>query len=352
MIIGNKRSEADYRGVVMDSSSSLKVFSDDKRKYFKKFIEGTKDEDEDDLDSKSIIVGKIVDLLLLEPEEFDNKFYLSAIQKIPTGKMLDFLNALVKLTLASVNELGEVTRTFEDMAMEARSIAEFDWSLKVILDKFFGKDPEIFYGEILKVRANNLTVVSIQDITNAEKIVNELRNNFVTSPIVNLVDSERYIIKNQLQIEGYDIDDHLFKSMMDKCIFDKEKRTIQVYDLKCTFSVEGFYYNYYLKRKSYIQAFLYWRAAISLTIDPIGEYFGWVVLPPAFIVCDSINYYNPLIYQLDWSDLREAYEGFSYNGREFAGVKKLIQELDWCLENGIWNISQEAYNSNGIVKLK
>jgi hypothetical protein len=350
MVQENKKLEADYRKIVMDSSSSLKILSEDKRKYYKIFIAKEKEDDEED--SKAILVGKLVDLLLLEPDLFDSKFYLSAIAKTPTGKMLDFVNALVKLTLISVNENGEVTRTFEDIATEARTIAEFDWSLKVILDKFFGKDPEIFYGEILKVKANKLTVVGIQDITNAEKIVEELKNNFVTSFIVNLVNSDRYIVVNQLQIEGYNVDNHLFKSMIDKVIGDRESKTLQAFDLKCSFSVEGFYYNYYLKRKSYIQAFLYYKALESLTKDVKSEFYGYTTLPTAFIVCDSINYYNPLIYELSFDDLQDAYLGFTHNGKEYPGVKNLIQELEWSVEMNIWNMSAKNYASNGRVNIR
>ena len=52
-----------------------------------------------------------------------------------------------------------------------------------------------------------------------------------------------------------------FKSMMDKVVVDHEKRTVQVYDLKCVWAVENFYEEYYLYRRAYIQAFLYWQAA-------------------------------------------------------------------------------------------
>jgi hypothetical protein len=43
------------------------------------------------------------------------------------------------------------------------------------------------------------------------------------------------------KIDGYEIDGHeKFKSMLDKVVISREK-TITPYDLKCVWSVEGFY---------------------------------------------------------------------------------------------------------------
>lgn len=351
MIEGIKKTknEQEYRAVNLDSSSSLKIFSLDRRKYFKQFVECSKEESEEE--TKASVTGKIVECLLLEPELFDSKFHLSAIAKAPTGKMLEFVNALCDVTFNSSDEEGNVSKNFEEMATEARIIAGFDWSLKVILDKFTGKDPEIYYNELRTVKAKGLTVVTTDDVANGERIVEALKTNFVTKDIVNLVDSKKYTIKKQLQVEGYKVDGHLFKSMMDFCVYNHFDQTIQVYDLKVTYNPEEFYENYYLYRRSYIQAFLYYGAAIHLTkIDENLK--DYRVEIPKFIVCDSINYYNPLIYELTGEDLKDAYEGFEYKGRKYPGVKSLITELKFCLEMNLWNISRDNYLSNGIVKLK
>lgn len=91
MIEGKKKTEAMYRAIEMDSSSSLKEFSMDRKKYHRKYVLGDKVENKD---SQASIIGRIVETLLLEPEEFDNRFYMSACMTAPTGLMLDFVNAL------------------------------------------------------------------------------------------------------------------------------------------------------------------------------------------------------------------------------------------------------------------
>jgi hypothetical protein len=200
------------------------------------------------------------------------------------------------------------------------------------------------------VKSKGLTVVTTEDVTNAEKIVQELRSNSFTHEVVNLVNSVRWEVINQIQVEGYVVDGHKFKSMMDKVVIDHEKKTVQVYDLKCVWAVEGFYEEYYLYRRAYIQAYLYWVACNKLIEElDINEYY---VEYPKFIVCDSTNYYSPLIYKLDADDIQDALIGFEHKGRKYPGVKSLIEDLKWAREMNIWNVSRSNYISNGVVKLR
>jgi hypothetical protein len=333
----------------MDSSSSLKEFSVNRRKYHKKYILNEKVEEED---NKASVTGRVVETLLLEPEEFDNRFYMSVCLSAPTGMMLDFVEALCKYTLAATDEFGNVNRTFEEIAKDAYTDSGYKIKFEAVIGKFQGSDAEIYYNELRTVKSKGLTVVTSEDVNNAEKIVEELKTNEFTSIVVNLVNSARWTILNQFQIEGYEVDGHLFKSMMDKVIIDHNERTIQVYDLKCTWSVENFYEEYYLYRRAYIQAYLYYRAAKSMAKDPDSEYYGYYVSEPKFLVCDSTNYMSPLIYTLSEEDLKDAYNGFEHKGRTYPGVKELIEDLKWAIENDKWNISRKNYLERGLVNIK
>jgi hypothetical protein len=346
MITGTSKTEAIYRANMLDSSSSLKEFSMDRKKYYRKYVLG---ESVEDKDTQAATTGRVVETLLLEPEEFDNRFYMSSCAAAPTGLMLSFVESLYKFTKECTDDNGNVTRTFEDISKDAYVESGFKIKYDAVISKFIGSDAEIFYNEIRKVRSMNLTVVTAEDVSNAEKIVEELRNNPVTKDVVNLVSSSRYSVFNQLQVEGYEIDGHQFKSMMDKVVVDHDAKTIQVYDLKCTWSVENFLEEYYLYRRAYIQAYLYNQAAYKFRDDT--ELSTYDVLPPKFIVCDSTNYYNPLIYTLSDKDLENAYNGFTYKNREYKGVSELIKDLKWALENNVWNISRENSINNGLVNI-
>lgn len=346
MISGPINTEALYRAIYLDSSSSLKDFSMDRKKYHKKYILNEVVEDED---SKAATMGRMVETILMEPHLFDERFYLSTCMTTPTNLMLEFVEALYRHTVEATSEEGTVTRSFEDMCRDAHAESGFKIKLDAVLGKFIGSDAEIYYKEIREVRPKNLTVVTTQEIVNAEKIVLELKTNPVTAEIVNTTSDAQYSIHNQLQVEGYDVLGHMFKSMMDKVIVDHKSKTVQVYDLKCTWSVENFYSEYYLYRRAYIQGFLYHKAAESWASE-MG-YGDYEILLPKFIVCDSTNYSNPLVYAMTQDSMNNALDGFEYKGREYPGVAQLIGDLKWALANDKWNISRENYINNGVVNL-
>ena len=346
MIQGTAKTEAQYRAIYLDSSSSLKEFSTDRRKYHKKYILNEVVEDED---SKAATMGRMVETLLMEPHLFDERFHLSTCMSTPTGLMLEFVEALYRHTVAATADDGTITRSFEDMCNDAYADSGFKIKLDAVLGKFIGSDAEVYYKEIREVRAKHLTVVTTQEIANAEKIVIELKTNPTTAEVVNLVDDVQYSVHNQLQVEGYEVFGHMFKSMMDKVIVDHKSKTVQVYDLKCTWSVENFYSEYYLYRRAYIQGFLYHKAAESWASE-MG-YGDYEILLPRFIVCDSTNYANPLVYAMTQDSMNNALDGFEYKGREYPGVAQLIGDLKWALDNDVWNISRENYLTNGVVKL-
>jgi hypothetical protein len=349
MITGKTKTEATYRALVMDSSSSLKEFSLDRKKYHKRYVLSEK---VDDSDNKATTMGRLVETLLMEPQEFDNRFYMSTCMSTPTGLMLDFVEALYKHTEAATDGMGSVTRTFEEISRDAYADSGFKIKYDAVINKFIGSDSEVYYNEIRIVRSNGLTVVGSNEVNNAQKIVDELRTNPITAEIVNMVNSARWTVHNQFQIEGFSVDSHLFKSMLDKMIIDHQEKVVWIYDLKCVWAVEGFYEDYYLYRRAYIQAYLYYHAVKSLTIDSQSELSGYEVMLPRFIVCDSANYYSPLVYTLSKMDILDAYEGFEHKGRKYPGVKQIIGDLKWAIENDVWNISKTNFINNGILNLK
>jgi len=349
MIKGTAKTEAQYRAVEMDSSSSLKEFSQDRKKYYKKYYLGEKVEDKD---SSAANMGRIVETLLMEPHLFDEKFYMSSCASTPTGLMLEFAEALYRVTRDATDEFGVVSREFADIAQEAYVLSGFKIKYEAVIAKFYGSDAELYYNEIRMVRSKNLTVVNTTEVSIAEKIVEQLKTNSTTAPIVNLVNSSRYTVIDQMQIEGYEIDGLPMKSMLDKVIIDHDERVIRPYDLKCTWSVENFYEEYYLYRRAYIQAYLYFHAMLKLANDPESEYYGYNVDFLQFIVCDSTNYYQPLIYTLDSEDMQDAYNGFVHKGRTYPGVGDIVKALIWCKETNTWNISHKNYLSNGVVNIK
>lgn len=343
MITGKTKTEKEYRSTELDSSSSLRDFANDRRKYFKKYVSLVKME-EDEEETKASIMGKLVETLLLEPNEFDNRFWLCSVSKAPTGKMLEFVDALCKKTLE--NEEAD----FIELAKEAHRESGFEISLENVLKRFYGSNNEVYYREMLKVKKNNLTIITAEDIETAENIVNELKINQFTSWLFNL-DKNRYDCFYQINIENFEIKGLPMKAMIDILLIDKKKKKIVPYDLKCVWAVENFYEEYYLKKKAYIQALVYKEACYHFK-EMNEDYSYYDVENLRFLVCDSSNYYKPLIYVLDSDDMEDAYNGFEHKGKRYKGVYEIIDDLLWAKENNIWEISRTNYLNKGFVKLR
>ena len=340
--------EQGYRDVDLDSSSSIKEFSLDRKKYYRKYI---LKEDIKEKDTQAIIMGQLVELLLWEPDLFDSKFYMSSCVSVPTGLMLNFVEAMYRVTKVKTDEKGVVDATFEEIATEAYEESGFKIKLDAVVKKFADSDAMVYFEEICTVRSNNLQVVDPNDVNNAEKIVAELKENSITSAIVNQKTDALHTVLDQYKIIGYNVLGHKIKSMIDRVIIDHSKMTIKPYDLKCTWSVENFYREYYLFRRTYIQAYCYFKACQHLR-DTTPEYKDYTVEHPKFIVCDSINYFSPLIYTLDENDIWDALKGFTYKNRIYPGIKEILINLDWAKENDCWNISKSAFEAGGVINIK
>ena len=340
--------EREYRALSYNSSSSLKDFSQDRRKYYRKYV---LNETIKEKENKAANMGRLVETILMEPDRFDDLFFMSSSVKIPGGMLGEFIWNLSEL----VSDSEEGTDDFEDIAKEAYNRAGFKIKFETVIAKLEDPNNKLYYDECLKVNHLGMTMVTAQDVDNAEKIVYELKNNVTTSAIVNIEEGSSAIfsVVNQMKIEDYEIDGMRLKSMLDKVIINHEKNTVHIYDLKCTWSVEAFYKEYYLYRRAYIQAYLYFKAIEYLAnTDPDCGFYGYTVKYPQFIVCDSINYYQPLIYTLEPQDIIDAYEGFTHKYTEYPGVKQIISELQWAVEEDVWTISKTNFDKGGIINIK
>lgn len=355
MIKTEKRTEREYRALMLDSSSSLKMFVEDRKKYFKRYIlnEESEEEEDDKYYNKSMLMGMLVESMLPGVEEdFDSKFYSSECIKPPTGKALDFVNALYRRTVECMED-GVITKDFVDLARLAYDDADCKKPVFAnYVKEFVGSEAEMYYKELRESRPRNLYVVCASEKENADRIRDELCTNPITASIINQRDDVRYKVLNQYQIE-YEADGMEMKSMLDKVLIDRIEKKIWIYDVKVTWNVENFYEDYYLKRKTYIQAYLYYVAMNKAKFDVEGEDFGeYEVQPPIFIVADNINYMQPLLYITDQNDLEDAVKGFEHKGREYVGVEEILKDLKWALENSEWRISRKNALLRGKVKLK
>ncbi len=360
MVTGSRRepiTEAQYRQIELDSYSSLKVFSEDRKKYFRKYLMGEQVEEDE---NQSVKMGQLVDCLLLDRQNYDKKYHLSQAPRIPTGLMLQFVECLYKRTRECAAENGEITREFMAIAQDAYNDVKFDGTGQVVAfkkDSFqkvigerFPEEGEAYYDEIRKVRPTGKTVVTAAEMETAEKIIEDLKSSSTTAHIINQQSDDNYDVYNQVKVEKFTFDGLEMKSMIDKLIVDHDIKAIQPYDLKCVWAVENFFKEYYLYRKAYIQARIYHEAVkVWAAENGLSDY---TILSMNFIVCDSLNYYAPLVYRCSTQDISDAYNGFTYKYTDYKGVGEIIKDLLWAKEHNVWRISRQNAEVGGYLRLK
>lgn len=347
--------EKQYRALPYDNYSSIKDFIEDRKKYYKKWV--LKEEIVEDL-SDSLKMGSLTDTLLFEPAEFDNRFALTNTQE-PTGQIGEFTKALYRRSVECRRDDGTLSRTFESLTKEAYNDVKFDRAgnivafkrkndtFEAIVEKFTEGDSELYYRELM--HSYGKIPVELFQVQGAERLVSTLKNNWVTKEIIGITNSKRYQVYNQLVI----LFEHLgqkLKSMLDKLVIDHVLMKITIWDIKTCWDNEREFQTNWYKYKYYIQAAVYYLAVLWW-----AEKEGWkdyTIEFMRFVVVDSSNYQNPLIYETDAVNLQQGLEGFVMNGRYYPGVNRAIQDLTWHRANGIWEISRANHEGKGIVKIK
>lgn len=341
----NRIGERSYRQLDALSQSMIKDFYEDRKKFYKKYILNEEVEEET---TQAVKMGNLVDCLLLTPEEFDNKFFMSTCVTKPTEKMLAFTVALAKHTREATDEEGIVRKEFLELASQARETAGFKWDLDRVLKDFAGKEPEQYYQELRAVSGSGKMVVTGQDIEHANRIVTAIRTGEFTAAVMNLQLQDHTDVYNQLAITGFEIEGRPFKSLLDFLEVNHAEKYLQPWDLKAVWAIEEFYSEYYLKRKGYLQATVYDLACTHLRNT---EYEGYEVRPMKFLVCDSINYYSPLVYELTIQDLMDGFRGFVHRGKTYKGLIQLTKELNWHMDTNVWGMSMDNYLNQGRVSI-
>lgn len=318
---------AEYRKIDAMSYSRMKDFiKKGRRYYYKKYV--LKEDVKDEI-STAIRIGDAVDCMLFTPDDFDNKFTVGETDNMPTGKGAAFVKHLF--------ELQKAGGTFIDNAREAYRFAELTKpSFETYLENFEGSPLEKMYNSM--VEAETKTVIPLNELELSERIVDILKNHKLVGQIFK---REGY---NQLPVV-FDYCGEKFKALFDRVTIDHKKKLIKPYDLKTTFEDEAFHYNF-LKNKYYIQQGIY-EQAIKVWRDE--NFPDYEIDPFRFIVVNSSSINQPLVYEITPSrgDFQLGFE--TEKGGKFKGVEEILREINWHVQNNIWDISKENHNKSNYI---
>lgn len=350
----NQIGEKEYRALKSRLNySGLKTYSQSRYKFYKEYVLGDIVEKDE---THSTTLGGLVHCILADDGTFHERYTLAQCIP-PTGQILTLVEELYKRSLRSIDDQGRQKDEFSVMFKDAFAAVKYEYdgvtekafkkkTMEWALEKF-QVEGEMYYKELLENTGK--TVVSVDMITKAEKLVEMLRTHQYTADIVNDVSDGDIEVFNELVIL-YTYLGIEYRSMIDKTKIDHSNKTIQPYDYKCSYDVEnGFEYSY-LKYGYYLQVGVYDIALNAWKIE--HDMSDYTVLPMIYIAVDTTGNTAPVKYQITDKDLLLAMRGFTIRGKKYEGVESIHKNIMWNISTGIWNTSEEVYKNNGLIQMK
>lgn len=330
--------------------SSIKVFDQKGPKmFYKEYIMGLREEKE----TSAILIGNMVDEIVINhrgdltmfEQDFSQKYvqYDGVKSSAQSFVLADYLFDSLRETVHD----GRVTGDFETCFREAFDKVQAEGKYKgKTWDKGledFNKNAKDYFDK--KIQNIGKKVVDLNMVQTARSVANQLLTDSFTAPIL-LGERNNLLAKVELEFRFFGM---LCKGEIDCIEVDHINKVIIPYDLKCTYDNEDFpsayiRNGYYLQQAFYTVGLETWKRENGMEDFKIDLF--------RFIVGDtSSNGRRPLVYKLNPQDLVNGHNGFTLRGYQYKGIRTLVEEIKWHLENEIWDCSKEAFNAQGNLTL-
>jgi hypothetical protein len=324
-------SESDYRAYPAFSYSGIATF----------FREGPKSLVEHAFkDSAALRNGSLLDTLLTEPEELENKF-LIADMPVLSDKLRILTETIFNNFPSSENitdiKLKDLVAILDSMEYQT------NWKAETRYNKITDECGQYF--KLLSLGMNK-KIISQEEYDKTRTAVDYLLS---THPFQGLLVNDPF----NSNLEG--LWQSKFTTMLDgipvRCMFDRiivDHITKKIYpiDIKTTGYDEESFETSYLKWNYYIQAKLY--EDILKDLCQKDEYFKDFTINPFTFMVINVNNLNPILWvvpkteELDRKLLMKGYTPY----------QELIKDMKWHFDNQVFDRSKETYINNSIRVIK
>ena len=316
------------------SFSKLSLFSKDPSLFRAKYITKTLKETK----SNALNMGSLVDLLLFSRIKFHD-FYVIGDEPIVSGKMGDFIKSYANLkALQDINIPFEMS-LIKEQDMDLLQCAYKDAAFKIGFDGVFedftkeSKNQEYFVYLYNKAFGVSKTYISDQEYVTAEAIGKALKTNKFTKDWFEMPgESQKEIswLHEQSTIPFLSILDSLKIDDLNKIIYIDDVKTTGKKLINFHESIEEYRYDW--QAALYKKAIEYLINTGSLPKDYkiVNRIIGIETYPP----------YRSLIIEFTPRAL--------YNAD--IEINKIVSNLIWHLDTGIWDFPKYIYDQEGIIK--
>ncbi len=301
-----------------------------------------------DPSSSALSLGTAVDLMLTEPDKFDEEIYVMSAEKPGSEMMLKYVEELYKT----------------DSKDTAWKTSGFKMNQAGVEKKFL-TEGKAYYNALQT--SNERKILDVADMFKATQMVNTVKANPFTKKYFVAEDGVELLFQFPItwtiginEIGTGKIEAVSAKSILDVIQIDHNKKTIQPIELKT--GAESFFKSFWRYRR-YLQGSMYHNAVLDLFWEnaPIAEEYE--IKNIKFVYLDTNLVLPPVIYNMTESDLTIGRLGrlttsligentFAYsNNYKYKGYVRLVEELDWHQRTDQWNYSYDVYQNNGEVDI-
>lgn len=333
-------SEAEYRAHPAWNYSKIKAWlSKNPLGWRKKYILGDNSEDED---NTGIRDGHLIDCKLLGTEEdFESQYFVGEIDKLPTPKEKLFADTLMSKTIDYIDSEGIFQGDFIECCREVYSEigGVGNSKFETFISKFEGSEIEKYYLQLRKSIGKK--VISYNEVESADHTVKVLRTDENTKDLFN---GEGL---NQLAIV-FEYEGVQFKALIDRMKINHQERKIMSFDLKTSYSVDDFGYQY-LKLCYFIQQAIYEMATLAYCQE---KYPNYEIEGFCFCVIDAKAYYRPLIWNFEFNIGENPWFGFTHRGKNYKGIWEILEEINFHINSNEWRIKKSHLDRQGKITFK
>lgn len=297
-------------------------------------------------EKRHFILGDAVDILITQPDTFNDVFHTDSVENKPTEKMMNYLHALHEKTDGEpLERLEYCTSILEDVAKEVNYLAKM--SAEKIQERVLIHND--YYESITS--SQNKQIISIEELDIVNKIVDGFKNHHIIGKYF----EESWDTEFRFQLELYFT--HTYKGqeieckgLLDMVKFDHDKKIIYPYDIK-TMGDYTFRFKKSFKQRRYdIQAAWY-------TLALQKNFPEYTVMPFVFIVDSTVEPGNPCAFEVSNTLMEIANYGrhrVLSNGclikHKVDGVNQMLDSYLFYKENGKLE-HKELVENDYVIKL-
>lgn len=288
-------------------------------------------------DKEYIIFGKLVDTMLLTPENLNEYQVENYTKERPGPKETEILKRLIEIK--KNKELDDET--------VLSVCSELDYYKKYLPSTRLNKIKSYF--DYMKFIDGERKIVTQFMWNKAEKVVNLIKTSSNTKHFFELSEFERGYNQVNLITE---YEGQLVKGALDRLIVDDYNKTFQIIDLKTGSVPSSKFIDQFWNFNYWIQSTLY-TVMLEDIISRSDKYNEYKIKDFVFVYVSSSGDGIPAVLTVENNRISSFENGFYKGKSEWRnkGLKDLIREIVWHYDNQIFDTDYDFMSKNGCLTI-